>query len=53
MNDQGGGSSAKCWVCRKEARPQELITAAINPFVARVYMTIVITILIAIGVLKH
>ncbi len=37
MNDQGPGSSAKRWVRRKEARQQELVTAALDLFVARGY----------------
>jgi len=37
VSDQGCGSSAKRWVRRKEARPQELVSAALDLFVARGY----------------
>ena len=37
VNEQGPGASTKRWVRRKEARPQELVAAALDLFVARGY----------------
>ena len=37
MTDQDSESSSKRWTRRKEARPQELVAAALNLFVARGY----------------
>lgn len=37
MKRQGSGPSAKRWVRRKETRPQELVSAALDLFVARGY----------------